>query len=236
MIRPLIPALTLMLMVGGMAAGVAAQEPPASSTIRAAGNGVVELPADYAVLVIGVSVQGDRPDSVAREMGHRVDRIVAALVDIGVSRDSLPTSRLSLNTRPTAVRGVIETGYEASSELRLRVWDLDRLPTLLEAAIEAGATDIPHLAFRSLREDEGREEAVRLATERANQHARLMAAAQGLSLVRLTSSSFEPPTVGFDRILLRGAAMTASTDLIPATIVPVGISFSARVSVEWEAH
>jgi uncharacterized protein len=226
----------LMLIASTAAAGVEAQQPPEASIIRTAGNGVVELPADYAVLLIGVRVEGDRPDSVAREMGARVDRIVNALVGIGVSRDSLPTSRLALNTRPRTVQGTVEVRYEASTDLRLRVWDLDRLPMLLEAAVEAGATDIPHLQFRSLRENEGREEAVRLATEEANRHARIMAAAQGLSLDRLISSSFDPPVIGFDRILLRGAASMASSTLIPATIVPVGISISARVSVEWEAH
>jgi len=90
------------------------------------------------------------------------------------------------------------TSYQAVALVRLRVWDLDRVGEILSTAVAAGAISIETLDYRSTREREGRDEALRLATEEANRDARIMAQAQGMELTRLvsTSSSWRSLTYG----------------------------------------
>ncbi len=128
--------------------------------------------------------------------------------------------------------------YQATSLVRVRVWDLERVGEFLSSAVAAGATTIETLDYRSTREREGRDEALRLATEEANRDARIMAEAQGMSLSRIVSTSSTLRSVGFDRgiVVLREASVVGrrAVDLIPAEIVPIGVSISVQVSVEWE--
>jgi uncharacterized protein YggE len=115
------------------------------------------------------------------------------------------------------------------------VWDLDRVGDLLSSAVAAGVTTIERLDYRTTLEREGRDEALRLATEEANRDARVMAEAQGMRLMKLVSTSSTRSSVGFDQaILLRGRSSLSATSFVPAEIVPIGVSISVQVSVEWE--
>ena len=213
--------------------GQGASSPP---VVHASGNGLVELPADHAALVLGVEVEDSRPDSAALRMGVLLDSVTDTLVSLGIPRDSLPTSRIDLRPRTSVAGGDRVTVYQATSLVRIRVWDLERVGEVLSSAVAAGATTIETLDYRSTREREGRDEALRLATEEANRDARIMAEAQGMQLMRLVSATSTRSSVGFDRnIVLRGASIgSRGADFIPAEIVPIGVSISVQVSVEWE--
>lgn len=209
------------------------------STVSASGNGLVEFPADYAVLLLGVQIEASTPDTATLRMSQKLDRVTETLVSLGIPSDSLPTSRLDVRPRTSNVDGQRVTTYQAQSLVRLRVWDLDRVGEILSAAVAAGATNIESLDYRSTREREGRDEALRLATEEANRDARLMAEAQGMELARLVSTRSTVRSVGFDRNLFVLSPMVVSASrrarsLMPAEIVPIGVSFSVQVSVEWE--
>ncbi len=207
--------------------------------VQASGNGLVEIPADFAALVLGVQVEGPSPDSATAQMSSLLERVTDTLTSLGIPRDSLPTSRLDLRPRSSTIGGQRVTQYQANAMLRLRIWNLDRVGEILSSAVAAGATNIETLDYRSTREREGRDEALRLATEEANRDARIMAQAQGMELTRLISTSSAVSSVGFDGnlIYLRGASFSLrESDLMPAEIVPIGVSISVQVSVEWEIH
>lgn len=221
---------------------VAGQSDPQPAIISASGNGLVELSADFAAIVLGVQVEASTPDSAASEMALRLDRVTDTLLALGIPRDSMPTSRLDVGPRVSTVAGRRVTSYQAQSLVRLRVWDLDRVGEILSSAVAAGATNIERLDYRSTREREGRDEALRLATEEANRDARIMAEMQGMSLVRLVSSASSRNSVGFDRNLamlspiVLASARAAPGGIMPAQIVPIGVSVSVQVSVEWEVR
>ncbi len=212
-----------------------AQTTSTATIVSATGNGLVEYPADHAALVLGVQVEAGRPDSAAVHMARLLDLVTDTLVSLGIPRDSLPTSRIDLRPRTASAGGERVTYYQANSLVRLRVWDLDRVGDLLSSAVAAGVTTIERLDYRTTLEREGRDEALRLATEEANRDARVMAEAQGMRLMKLVSTSSTRSSVGFDQaILLRGRSSLSATSFVPAEIVPIGVSISVQVSVEWE--
>jgi uncharacterized protein YggE len=209
--------------------------------ITASGNGMVELPADFAALVLGVQIRASSPDTASARMSRRLDSVIDTLTALGIPRDSLPTSRFDLRPRVSTAEGRRVTEYEAESLVRLRVWDLEGVSEILSAAIAGGATSVVGLDYRSTREREGRDEALRLATEEANRDARVMAEAQGRELSRLVSATSTRSSVGFDRnLVMMGRAVVAASrfesSITPAQIVPIGVSISVQVTVEWEVR
>jgi len=216
---------------------LAGQSGAQPGVVQASGNGLVEIPADYAALVLGVQVEAAFADSATARMSLLLGRVTDTLISLGISRDSLPTSRLDLRPRFSTIDGRRVASYQANSLVRLRVWNLDRVGEILSSAVAAGATNIETLDYRSTQEREGRDEALRLATEEANRDARIMAEAQGMELARLVSTSSSVSSVGFDTnlIYLRGTTFSLiDVGLMPAEIVPIGVSISVQVSVEWE--
>jgi uncharacterized protein YggE len=191
---------------------------------------------------MGVEIRAASPDSASARMSRRLDSVIDTLVALGISRDSLPTSRFDLRPRTSTVDGQRITNYEAASLVRMRVWDLDRVSEILSAAIAAGATTVEGLDYRSTREREGRDEALRLATEEANRDARIMAEALGMELSRLVSSTSTRSSVGFDRgLVMMDRIVVGATRFdigipAPAQIVPIGVSISVQVTVEWEVR
>lgn len=242
-----LPALRLSLVLG-LVASLAppflyAQTADEPTLITVSGNGLVELPADYAALVLGVQIEAEAPDSAAARMTRILDQVTDTLVSLGIPRDSLPTSRLSVSPRSSNVSGQRVMRYSAESLVRLRVWDLDRVGEILSVAISAGATNINRLDYRSTAEREGRDEALHLAVEEANREATILAQAQGMELTRLHSMNVGRSSVGFDSnlvglspLVVSATRAPATTFVIPARIVPVGVSISVQVTVEWEAR
>ena len=98
------------------ASTLSAQTVSELALITVSGNGLVELPADFAVLVLGVQIEAETPDSAAARMTRLLDRVSDTLVTLGIPRDSLPTSRLSVRPemRPFAWRRRRPTGMRPS--------------------------------------------------------------------------------------------------------------------------
>lgn len=221
--------------LGLLIAPLCAQTTSTATIVRASENGLVEYPADHAALVLGVLVEAERPDSAAARMARLLDSVTDTLVSLGIPRDSLPTSRIDLRPRTAMVGGERVTYYQANSLVRLRVWNLDRVGDFLSSAVAAGVTTIERLDYRTTLEREGRDEALRLATEEANRDARVIAEAQGMRLLRLVSASSTRSAVGLDQaMLVRGMPSASAASFIPAEIIPIGVSISVQVSVEWE--
>ncbi len=74
--------------------------------------------------------------------------------------------------------------------------------------------------------------------EEASREGRILVEAQGMDLTRLVSMTSTRSSIGFDRNLshLNPIVVAAARveRLMPARIVPLGVSISIQVSVEWE--
>ena len=122
--------------------------------------------------------------------------VLDTLTALGVSGDDLRTDNYSVypvydysSSTPTV------TGYEVSNTVTVVVRSIDQLPTLLDAAMEAGANTVYSLGFQSSEQSAAYDQALKAATQDALRKAALMAQAIGretgetLSLSELSSMS-----------------------------------------------
>jgi uncharacterized protein YggE len=199
--------------------------------ISASASGRVEIEADYAVLTLGVITQDSTPTLAAKEMDIRLRALTDTLIALGFPQDSLPTARYQVapNRDYNAAQQIV--GYTASAAIRLTIWELARTPTLIEAALTAGATDVSGLEFRATDEREARDKALRRALAEAEQDARVLAEAAGGQLgdpIEIsTSESTRPSTRG------ALAYFDAPRAVQLSAITPSAIVVDARVTGRW---
>lgn len=151
------------------------------------GTGVVLAVPDMARVRVGVTTRAASAVGALRENSEKAGAIVARLNELGVAAEDLRTANVSLfpeferpverQDRPPRIRG-----YRATNNLSVTVRDLAALGTLLDALVEAGATDIGALEFQSTEIDRLRDDALVLAMGRAREKAERLSAAAGVEL------------------------------------------------------
>lgn len=206
------------------------------ATLRVVGAASVEVPPDHARLSVGVRIQADSPEGAATEMSRRIDAIVDALVILGFDRDSIPTQVFGISADRDRMGGNVITGYSSATTLQITTFELDRIPEFLSAAVEAGATEVGNVDFRSTRQREARSRALELAVAAARDDAEVLARAAGVELGDLLEvTNFAQPSGG---IMLRGASPAAGrlTTITGSAITPQLLEVNAQVVATWRVR
>jgi len=173
-------ALALALLGTLFATPLAAQPAPAPSPvsgITVQGQGQVRVDPDEATVRLGVLTQ----EATARAAQDKANQVSTAILDavakLGVPRQDVQTSDLSLGPMYSPPRPEDNTqeprisGYQASYVVSVRLEKLDLVGRVVDAALAAGANQLQGVAF-GLRDDRAAraralEQAVREAREKA---------------------------------------------------------------------
>lgn len=225
---------SLVVCLAWAAPALAQDDDPA--TLRVVGAASVEVPPDHARLSVGVRIQADSPEAAATEMSRRIDAIVEALVTLGFDRDSIPTQVFGISADRDRMGGNLITGYSSATTLQLTTFELDRIPEFLSAAVEAGATEVGNVDFRSTRQREARSRALELAVAAARDDAEVLARAAGVELGDLVEvTNFAQPSSG---IMLRGASVSAArlSTITGSAITPQLLEVNAQVVATWRVR
>ena len=131
-------------------------------------------------------------------------------------------------------------GFTARNNIRAEVRRLDDVGKVIDAAINAGATDVASIQFLASSTDQARRTALSDAVKQARNDADVMARAAGGTLGRLISVSSTGVT---QPIAIRGATaeramLTAggvlASDAITTPIAPGELNVTAFVFTRWE--
>ena len=197
---------------------------PAQITVT--GTGTVEAAPDIATLQIGVTTQAATAAEALSANSAAVEEVIRRLTKAGLAAADMQTSNLSLNPNwggdDSSSPSI--SGYVAMNFLTIRVRDLDRLGTILDAAVADGANTLNGLTFGLADPepllDEARKEAVQAARARAE----LLAGAAGVQLGGIVS-------------IVEGGAMTdpmpvfrAEAASVPVAEGELGLSASVTVT------
>lgn len=203
------------------------------SIVTADATGRVELAADHAQLTLGVVIQAPTPTLATQKMDARFRALTDTLVVLGFSEDSLPTARYYLapsHDRRDAAEQIV--GYTASAAVRLTIRDLPRIPSVIEAALAAGATEVSGLQFAATDERAALDEALRRALVQATRDARVLAEAAGGQLgdpIEISTSESARPLTAPAAYLGAERGLDLSAPLTPGAII-----VEARVMGRWE--
>jgi uncharacterized protein YggE len=181
----------------GRGGRVAAQDatPTAGTSpavVTVLGEGSVTVKPDIATVMIGVQVTKPTLPEAQSEATKQMTRVIKAITKAGVKEDDIQTAYYSVNVlqnydnsgTPTEV-----TGYQVSNQVNVTVRDLDKVGSLLEDVVAAGANSIYGITFGIADSSDAESQARAAAVADAKKRAEELAQAAGLSLGRVLAIS-----------------------------------------------
>jgi uncharacterized protein YggE len=188
---------------------------------------------DYAILRVAVTTQDKLAAEAGRSNARLVDAVVTALRETGILVDSIATGGYAVQ-RASPDRQGRPTGYIARAQLAVRIQALDRIGEAIDAALNAGATDVGPVEFAATSLDAVRDSAYAAAVRDVYRRADVVTATIGgtvLEAVDLTASERRAwaPCVGCEEIPPgRDPATIVLPGLITVTVI-VNATFRIQV-------
>ena len=216
-----------------LAAGIALGCAPvraAERLVTVTGEATVAVVPDAAVIRIGVSSPGHTAREASDANSKQMAAVLAALKGAGVADRDIQTSRLSLQPQydPNKPGPPRLLGFRVTNQVTIKIRDIDRMPTILDRAIAAGANEMSGIEFvvseQSKLLDQARDEAIADARRKAELYVKAAGGKLG-PVVAITEEGSTPPP----RPL---AAMRAAAGAVP--VVPGERELRAAVTVSYE--
>jgi uncharacterized protein YggE len=215
---------------------------PDKRTISVSGTGIATLAPDLARFSVGVQEQGKNLTEVQGTVARETDAIFNALVKAGLDKDKdLKTSGYSVQPTydyPTNKAPVV-SGYRVANTVNATVRGLDKDPNkvgpIIDAAVQAGATNIGNITF-TLSDPEtagtvARDAAMKNAQAKAN--ALAQAGGAKLGMVITVSDQSVTPAPPRDVPVAAAAPSSNAAAAPPTQIQPGETSVTVMVNVTY---
>ena len=149
-----------------------------TDTFTVTGEGKTIAVPDIAVVSVGVQAQGGSVKAVQDELNRKSNAVAEAIKKVGVDAKDIQTTNYSIYPSYDYQSGGQRiTGYTASSGLTVKVRDIDKANSVIDAATSAGANQVGGISFEVSNKDkvlnEAREKAVAEAKRKAEDASRI---------------------------------------------------------------
>ncbi len=204
------------------------------NTITVTGYGSVSGAPDIATVDVGVDVFNTTVSEAFTEANSTVQAIIDALTAIGIAPEDIQTTNLSVfsTSRYNPETSGDEQGYNVTNTVHVIVRDVAQVEAVIDAAINAGATNLYGLNFgiedRAALESQAREAAMQDAAARASEYAALVNAELGDVIVVV-----EAQLGGVSPLALYGRGGDAMNSAVVApgqTEVQIQVNVTYRIS------
>ena len=229
--------LTALLLALALTLGLSAAF--ADTKITVTGSGEVLIPADVAVISLGVNVRSAEAPSAQAEANEVIAKIREALTAAGIDEEDISTGYINLYAAYDYSSSVERiTGYNASSTLAVKVTDMTRVGEVIDLAFGAGANMLDGVSFSAKDDTAARAEALKAAVADAKAKADVLAEAAGLGKLEIDSiaeSGVYAYDSGANNFSAKGM-ITEQADGDAATVIHAAkICVSASVTITYEA-
>ena len=189
-----------------------------TSEINITGQASRSVAPNYAILTLGITSQNTNINTAKSNNDRIMSDLISRLANLGVAKKDIYTSSISINPTSDYQDGKrINTGYNVSNHVTIKINNLDNVGKVVDAAVSAGANDINNLSFQN---DVSQQLSDSLTTE-ANQNGRhkaeVIAAALGRTLgpvktVSISTTETSTMDSGYYRnpVMLKAALETAT--------------------------
>ena len=210
----------------------------ADTKITVTGSGEVLIPADVAVISLGVNVRSAEAPSAQAEANEVIAKIREALTAAGIDEEDISTGYINLYAAYDYSSSVERiTGYNASSTLAVKVTDMSRVGEVIDLAFGAGANMLDGVSFSAKDDTAARAEALKAAVADAKAKADVLAEAAGLGkleLENITEGGVYAYDSGANNFSAKGMITEQAEDA--ATVIRAAkICVSASVTITYEA-
>lgn len=214
-----------------LSAPIAAQELgiPAAPHVLTNGSAEIRVPADMATLSFSITTQEKTPQKARQVVDTSVASFVNALELAGFKRQELVAGNLRLAPEYSQNSGLSLklNGYQASRDVIVRVYQLDRVGQVIDVALKSGINAVQSIQYdvrdKARYLSQVREQAISDSKNKAAD----LAKAYGMTLGKIYSIQYvsqEPPSLMRGRMLMNAPSPADS-------YLAEDIRFSDNVSV-----
>ena len=157
-----------------------------SEAFTVTGEGKVSVKPDIATVNVGVQATGTTTKEVQDNLNKNINAVSAAVKKLGVDEKDIKTSNYNMypDYDYTGPRQRI-VGYQASSNLTIKVRDIEKANSVVDAATAAGANTVGGITFDVDDKTKAENEARKIAVADAKAKAQLAATTAGFSLGKI---------------------------------------------------
>ena len=207
----------------------------ADSEITVSGTGEVMVPADTAIVSLGVSAVDREVLTAQSKANEAIAAIREALTAKGIIESDINTDYINIYAMYDYSGGTEQlTAYNANSTLAIRVTNIDQVGEVIDTAFGAGANTLNGINFSASDTKEAEQKAMRAAVEDAKAKAQVLADAAGLQL-RGIEDIVEQGTYSSDRGVMNSFKAAAAEDSAAGTVVQAAkLSVSSSITVTFK--
>lgn len=181
-------AITVVLLAFSLAV---AQQPKG---ITVTGTAEVSGNPDIAYVTFGVVTEDANAAQAAQENAAKSNAVINAIIKSGIPKSDIQTIQYTIypQTRypgPNETSKTPVTIYQVSNLIKVKMHDLSKIGTLIDAAVSAGANNIQNVTFTVENQDPLRRQALAQAVKNAKTKAVVIADALGVKLGKVISAS-----------------------------------------------
>ena len=220
------------------AAGLAATSARADAlplpTISVTGEATITAPPDLARIDAGVTTDAKTAHEASSANNDAMGKVLLALKGAGISEKDYQTSQVSLQPQYSSSQSRpgpnVLTGYRATNRVTIKVRDILKVASVIDAVVGAGANDLGGISFTVSNASKLLDDARSQAIADARRKAEIYAKAAGVTLGAPVSIAEEgtPAPVMYRRAV---APMAAGAPIAPGeeTLrVTVGVSWAIK--------
>ena len=151
---------------------------------------MIESAPDTATFSTGVDTSAPTASAALRQNSAEVAKVIAQLRKLGIDAKDIQTSGVNLNAEYDYIQATQSNrfkGYRVSNQVQVKIRDIAKLGTIMDAVVTSGATNINGPSF-SIDDDSNVKQSARTrALAKGKAQAESYAKANGYSSVRLLS-------------------------------------------------
>lgn len=227
-------ALLAVCFIAALSAPMFAQDgPPRVSEIATSGRGEIRMPPTRAIVLFTVENFARNAAAAASDNARTSQATIAALKSAGMRDADISNGGYSVNQDFEKGDRLKPRGFNARNVVRVEVSPIANVGKVIDAALEAGASNVLPIQFMGGDLSTVRRDALKSAVVEARRDAEALAEAAGGSLGRLLSmtSGIGQPTYRGEMVALASGSATGYT---PTDLRPGDLTVSAIASGRWE--
>ena len=198
------------------------------------GEGKVSTSPDMALLSAGVTVTSSTVKLAQSELNTKLNAVSNSIKSLGIDSRDIKTSHYSLNPQYDYRDGTSRiTGYQASSNLAIKIKDLDRANDVLDAVVASGANVVNGLSFDVADNTKAENEARKIAVEEARAKPQEASKLAGFSLGRMINYSENWGNQG-PRPMYAAMDRAGASEIAKTQIEPGSNEISVNVTLSYE--
>lgn len=149
-----------------------------TDTFNVSGEGTVVAKPDMTTVTVGIQARAETVKVAQDQINSTINKVASSIKKLGVEQKDIQTTNYNINPTYDYTSGSQRiTGYLASTNLSIKVRNIDLINQVIDSATGNGANQIGGISFdvddKAKLEDEARQKAVAVAKKKAESAAKI---------------------------------------------------------------